>query len=117
MFNDLFSALRAPRTTVPGISGDEFHRLMGEHGDAVVLDVRTPGEFHAGHIPGAINLDLADRDFAEKVQAYDRNTTVLLYCRSGSRSYHAGNIMMKLGFAQVYNLASGLFGWAHPLEH
>ncbi len=116
MFNDLFSSIRGARTTVPNISGDEFHRLMQEHADAVVLDVRTAGEFHAGHIPGAVNLDMMDARFAEKVQSYDRNVPVLLYCRSGNRSYHAGNVMMKLGFEQVYNLASGLFDWNHPLD-
>ncbi|MBE0645352.1 MAG: rhodanese-like domain-containing protein [Bacteroidetes bacterium] len=116
MFNDLFSSIRGARTTVPNISGEEFHRLMQEHANAVVLDVRTPGEFHAGHIPGAINLDMMDFDFAEKVQSYEKSAPVLLYCRSGNRSYHAGNVMMKLGFAKVYNLASGLFDWQHPLE-
>jgi rhodanese-related sulfurtransferase len=116
MFNDLLSSLRGARTTVPNISGDEFHRLMQDHDDAVVLDVRTPAEFHAGHIPGAVNRDMMDRDFTEKVQSYDRGTPVLLYCRSGNRSYHAGNVMVKLGFEQVYNLGSGLFDWHQQLE-
>jgi rhodanese-related sulfurtransferase len=115
MFNDIFSALRGARTAVPNISGEEFHRLMREHEDALVLDVRTPGEFVAGHIPGAVNIDMMDRNFASKVEEYERSRPVLLYCRSGNRSYHAGSVMMKLGFEQVYNLASGLFDWEHEL--
>lgn len=116
MFNDIFSALRGARTTVPNISGEEFHRLMQEHDNALVLDVRTPGEFHAGHISGAVNIDMMDFEFSAKVEAYDRSQPVLLYCRSGNRSYHAGNVMMKLGFEKVYNLASGLLDWEHGLE-
>lgn len=116
MFNDIFSALRGSRTTVPNISGEEFHRLMQEHDDALVLDVRTAGEYHGGHIPGAVNLDMMDFDFSSKVEAYDKSRPVLLYCRSGNRSYHAGNVMIKLGFEKVYNLASGLFDWQQQLE-
>lgn len=116
MFNDLLSALRGSRTTVPNINGGEFHRLMTEHPDALVLDVRTPGEFHAGHIPGAVNIDMMDFNFSAKVESYDRARPVLLYCRSGNRSAHAGTIMTKLGFEKVYNLGAGLFDWNHDLE-
>ncbi|MFZ1729037.1 MAG: rhodanese-like domain-containing protein [Bacteroidota bacterium] len=115
MFNDLLSSLRGPRTTVPNVNGDEFHGLMQEHKNAVILDVRTPAEFHSGHIPGAVNRDISDRDFSEKVQSYDKSTPVLLYCHSGSRSHHAGKVLVKLGFAQVYNLASGLYDWKKQL--
>ena len=116
MFNDIFSAIRGNRTTVPNIGSEEFERLMQEHDDAILLDVRTAGEFHAGHIPGATNLDMMNPRFGDEVGALDRDRVVLLYCRSGNRSYHAGNMMKRLGFEHVYNLASGLLDWRQPLE-
>ncbi len=116
MFNDILSALRGNKTTVPNIGSDEFSRLMEAHPDAAVLDVRTPGEFHAGHIPGARNLDMMSPEFRNSIEELERERVVLLYCRSGSRSYHAGNMMVQLGFEKVYNLASGLLGWNQPLE-
>ena len=115
MFNDIFSALRGTQVRVPNIGSEEFARLMREAPDAVVLDVRTPGEFAMGHIPDAVNIDLMDPQFDRKIDALDRQKTVLVYCRSGNRSYHAGNMMMKMGFEHVYNLASGVIGWHEPL--
>jgi rhodanese-related sulfurtransferase len=115
MFNDIFSALRGPRVRVPNIGSDEFARLMREEPNAVVLDVRTSGEFAAGHIPNAVNIDMMDPDFDRRVDALDRTAPVLLYCRSGNRSYHAGNRMLAMGFAHVYNLARGVIGWHEPL--
>lgn len=110
MFNDIFSALRGTATKIENVGAEEFSRLMGDEG-AVLIDVRTPMEFAAGHIPGSKNIDLMDPHFGQKVDAYQRDSKVLLYCRSGNRSYHAGGMMKKLGFEHVYNLAPGIIGW------
>lgn len=115
MFNDIFSARRAAHATVPNIGSEEFARIRDEQPEAVLLDVRTAGEFHMGHIPNALNIDMMDPRFAEKIGSLDRTTTVLVYCRSGNRSYHAGNMMKQMGFEHVYNLASGVIGWHEPL--
>jgi rhodanese-related sulfurtransferase len=115
MFNTILSMLRGGGN-IPNISGKEFEALMREHSDALVLDVRTAGEYHAGHIPGSINHDITQRDFTEKVAQYGKSRPVLLYCRSGSRSHHAANLMLRNGFTDVYNLASGLHDWEQPLE-
>ncbi len=116
MFNDIFSALRGTQVRVPNIGSEEFARLMREEKDAVILDVRTPGEFAAGHIPNAVNIDMMDPQFQQKLDSLDRGKPMLLYCRSGNRSYHAGNAMLKMGFEHVYNLASGLLDWHDSLE-
>ena len=53
----------------------------------VVLDVRTAEEFKAGHIEGALNIDVLQSDFAKKAGArIPEGKTVALYCRSGNRS-------------------------------
>lgn len=70
---------------------------------ARLVDVRTPGEFAAGHIAGAINIpvqELANR--AHELQPKD--ATVVVYCRSGQRSGSAARMLKSAGFARVHDL-------------
>ncbi len=82
-------------------------------GDAelVVLDVRTPVEFNAGHLPGAININVLSEDFEMNVAELDRDQPILVYCRSGNRSAQAVEKMLPLGFRRVRELKSGWNGW------
>ncbi len=69
----------------------------------VVIDVRTPQEFQAGHIEGALNIshtDIAQDIFKAKVNKDDH---VILYCRSGRRSGLAMNTLKSMGFANTEN--------------
>lgn len=77
----------------------------------IILDVRTPSEYAAGHIEGAINIDFYSSEFEEMVKALDRDDTYLVYCRSGNRSGQARDLMGELGFAEVYNLSGGINAW------
>ena len=79
--------------------------------DTVVLDVRTPAEFTAGHLPGARNLDIEASTFAAQVAGLDKDTTYAVYCRSGSRSDAALEQMSAAGFTHLYDLAGGLNAW------
>ena len=77
----------------------------------VVLDVRTLGEFNAGHIPGAINLDVSAPDFKEKAAALDKNKVFLVHCASGIRSVRACQQLSRLEFPKLYNLPGGFKAW------
>lgn len=79
--------------------------------DVVLLDVRTPEEYEFGHIDGAELINIADPAFPERVNELDRDKTYLVYCRSGNRSWTAGQFMIQLGFSHVYNLAEGIISW------
>ncbi|HBB90459.1 MAG TPA: rhodanese-like domain-containing protein [Bacteroidales bacterium] len=79
--------------------------------DLVILDVRTPGEFQAGRIKGAINIDFWGSLFDETISALDKKPIYLVYCTSGVRSGGAMKKMRKLGFTRVYNMTGGMFGW------
>ncbi len=70
---------------------------------AVVLDVRTPGEYADGHLVGARNVNVGAADFRARVESLDRTTPVYLYCRSGNRSRQAAEIMREMGFTTLYN--------------
>src|SRR5947207_6066969 len=81
----------------------EFEKLRADRGN-VVLDVRTQKEFQAGHIPGAVNLDVNAPDFPEKIATLDKSRTYLVHCAAGRRSATACEKMSKLDFPKLYNL-------------
>jgi rhodanese-related sulfurtransferase len=63
--------------------------MMKEAPEIVVIDVRTPEEFAAGHIKGAKNIDFTAGDFKAKISELDRGVTYLMHCQSGGRSGNA----------------------------
>jgi len=66
-----------------------------------VIDVRTPGEYAAGHIAGAINIDVEASDFATRIATLDKGAPYLVYCQSGRRSAIAARTMTDAGFSDV----------------
>lgn len=79
--------------------------------DLVILDVRTQEEFDEGHLEGAVMLDFYRDDFAEELATFDRDVPYVLYCRSGSRSAQARQLMEDLGFTSVEDIDGGIVGW------
>lgn len=80
----------------------KIREALGASG-ALLLDVRTPGEFAGGRLEGAINIpvgELARR--LEELGARDR--PVVIYCRSGARSATAAGVLRRAGFADVHDL-------------
>ena len=77
----------------------------------VVLDVRTPGEFAAGHIQNAINIDVEASDFDANIAKLDKSKEYAVYCHSGRRSGIATQKMVKSGFTKVSNLEGGIQSW------
>jgi len=86
------------------MSATEFSTAMKAPG-TVVLDVRTPAEFAAGHLPEAKNIDIEGPDFASGIAALDKTATYAVYCRSGNRSATAMEQMTAASFTHVYDLA------------
>jgi len=73
---------------------------------ATIIDVRTPSEYAAGHLDGALNIDFYDATFSTQIGALPKDGTYLLYCRSGSRAGQAQSQMKQMGFTHVTNLGS-----------
>jgi rhodanese-related sulfurtransferase len=87
--------------------------------DLVVLDIRTPEEFAAGHLAGAINVDYYASDFEDRLSDLNRDVPYVMYCNSGNRSANALPVMDSLGFREVYELDGGIVAWFEanlPLE-
>lgn len=78
---------------------------------AVLLDVRTPAEFAAGHLQGAVNVDVESADFADRVAELDKGAAYAVYCRSGNRSQTAMATMSAAGFTDLADLAGGITAW------
>lgn len=76
-----------------------------------VIDVRTPEEFSAGHIEGAVNYNVEGADFAAQIATLDPAGTYAVYCRSGNRSQVAVAGMSQAGINGIYELESGIVGW------
>jgi rhodanese-related sulfurtransferase len=92
------------------LKGLEFKEKYNHTKGAVLLDVRTPGEFRAGTVRGARNIDFMSASFGSQIATLDKTKEYFLLCRSGARSAQACNLMSKEGF-KVYNLAGGIGEW------
>jgi phage shock protein E len=97
-------------TKIKGVGVEEFDKLRADKAN-VVLDVRTPKEFQAGHIPGALNIDLHSPDFDKRIGELDKNKTYLVHCASGGRSAVACKKLGSLGFKELFDLRPGFNGW------
>lgn len=87
--------------------------------DLVILDIRTPEEFAAGHIAGAINIDYYAADFEAQLGDLDLEVPYVMYCNSGNRSSNALPLMDSIGFSEVYELDGGIQAWfnaGNPVE-
>lgn len=92
------------------ISQKKFKRQMDKE-NVVILDVRTPEEFNAGYIPGAILINYKDSAFAQQINALDKNKHYLVYCKSGNRSNKTVQHMLNNGFKNVRQLENGYSKW------
>lgn len=102
----------APAARFAALDVERYADLLGQTAGALILDVRTPGEYASGHIPGAINIDFYAPDFAEKIGALDKTRDVFLYCASGNRSGQAMKLLQKSGFRSATDLKGGFGAWA-----
>ena len=85
------------------VSGPEARRLVAA--GARLIDVRTPDEFTAGHLDGAINVPVDE--LAGKVQTLgSKDQPIVVYCASGTRSAMAASTLERAGFLHVHNLGA-----------
>jgi len=94
------------------LNAQEFSEKITSTPDAVILDVRTPGEFSQGHIQNAINISWNDPTFDGKINNIAKNAPIFIYCLSGSRSMSAANFMRNNGYEKVYELMGGIMKWS-----
>lgn len=93
-----------------GLSPTEATILINRR-KAAVLDLREPGAYKAGHLPGAKHIDAAGLISAIEKLKLDRNNPLILVCETGVQSRKATAEVKKLGFAEVASLDGGVQAW------
>lgn len=91
------------------LSIHEMSNLMKDR-NTVLIDVRTPRETRQGMIGKPLKIELRS-GMEQKFSTLDKDKKYVLYCRSGSRSAMASNMMVKMGFNDVNNLKGGYLAW------
>ncbi|MGB5415536.1 MAG: rhodanese-like domain-containing protein, partial [Polyangiales bacterium] len=91
------------RFTAVRISGSDARSLIAE--GAILVDVRSPGEFSGGHIEGAISIPIQELG-GRTEELGDKSRPIVLYCQSGARSAMAKRLLESKGFADVHDMGS-----------
>ena len=110
----LFLALSASPLFAQVLDVESFSNKITEMPQALLLDVRTSGEFGGGHLPKATNIDFRSEGFSKEIDKLDKSKPVLIYCLSGGRSAQAAEMMRAKGF-QVTELKGGYLKWTTKL--
>lgn len=118
MFKDMFSKSTNDNELkiVENLDSETFERMIDEDENGVLLDIRTPMENQLQKIPNSLLIDFYNPEFTSEIDKLDRSKNYYIYCRSGNRSYHAGNQMLQMGFKKVAHLQPGIIGWKGKTE-
>lgn len=99
----------------------EFDEAIHDIQGAYLLDTRTQSEWeNDGHIVNATLIPHDEIDLRVSELPEDKDTTILLYCRSGNRSQTAAQTLLDLGYTDIRDLESGIIGWknaGYPVEY
>lgn len=97
------------------ITAEDAKKIMDSGEDFVILDVREQDEFDAGHIPGAILIPYTKIENKSEEMLPDKDTQILVYCRSGRRSKIAAQSLASLGYTNVKEFG-GIMDWPYAVE-
>ena len=92
------------------ITMDEAVAMMESESGYIILDVRRPDEFAAGHIPNAINVPNETIGTDDIPELPDKDQLIMVYCRSGRRSKEASEKLVKLGYTNIVEFG-GILDW------
>ena len=110
MFTGCAGTSNNQTNTYRSITMDEAVDMMAKETGYIILDVRRPDEFAAGHIPGAINVANESIGTAEIPELPDKDQLVMVYCRSGRRSKEAAEKLVKQGYTNIVEFG-GILDW------
>ncbi|EGV33141.1 Rhodanese-like protein [Thiorhodococcus drewsii AZ1] len=92
------------------IESEPLRQRLLDGEDVLLVDIRTPAEMAQGVIPGALQMPM--HLIPVRMNELPKDRDVVLYCRSGARSYQACSFMMQQGYGRVLNLRGGVIAWA-----
>lgn len=94
---------------------DQYEQAITDQ-NVQIIDVRTADEFADGHVKGAKNINIQNKNFELIANDLDKEKPVYIYCRSGMRSAKAGKALEEMGFKEIYDLKGGILAWKGLLE-
>ena len=97
-----------------GVTSKELSRLIAKKSNVTIIDVRSPGEYEDGQIPGAISIPFSE--IKSKSTQHNKNDALILYCESGPWSKVAYNDLKELGFENIRILTNGIVGWKWEIK-
>jgi rhodanese-related sulfurtransferase len=92
------------------VDAKEAEKLVSSR-KVVILDIRTPEEFKAGHIVGATNINFRASDFESSISTLPKTNAYLVYCAVGGRSTQSLKIFEKHQFPSIHHLDGGIKAW------
>jgi rhodanese-related sulfurtransferase len=99
---------------VTAIEVNAAQEFVAQHKYAIILDVRTSAEYEMSHITGAVNINVQDESFENRVDALDPDKTYIVHCTKNpadGRSSRALETLQSLGFKHLYSLEGGYVAW------
>ena len=96
------------------ITAEQLQTVLGTDQQVTLVDVRSYGEYTAGHLPGSINRPLGDID--QWSEGMSKSLAICCICAAGSRSRQAADTLIEKGFTKVYNLLGGVNAWPGDIE-
>jgi rhodanese-related sulfurtransferase len=102
---------RSIKKTVPQITAAELKSRMDKGDDLVLLDVRSEADFLAAHLPGALNINRGELEFAVATAIPDTETRIYVYCRTGIKATFAARTLLDIGYTNVVRVTDSFKGW------
>ena len=115
LFIVLFQSLNA-QVISEGLSVKEFQSKIITLNNEQLIDVRTPEEHGNGYIYKAKLINFRDANFKEQLSKLDKKRPVLVYCAAGGRSNKTRNMLVEMGFKEIYELEGGFTAWANTFK-
>ena len=115
MFTGCAGTSNNQTNTYRQITIDEAVTMMAQETGYIILDVRRPDEYAAGHIPNAINVPNETIGTSEIPELPDKNQLIMVYCRSGRRSKEASEKLVKLGYTNIVEFG-GILDYTGEIE-
>jgi len=97
------------------ITAEDAKEIMDTETDYIILDVREQDEYDVGHIPGAILIPYTEIENQAALKLPDKDTLLLIYCRSGRRSKIAAEALVELGYSNIKEFG-GIIDWPYEIE-
>ena len=94
------------------IDGEQVYKMMQKE-NTYIIDVREDYEYKSGHLPNAYNIPLGNIN-SISLKNFTYSSNIIVYCRSGNRSNTAANLLIKMGYKNVYDMG-GIANWPYDL--